>query len=363
MNFRIGLICITIALTAPAAHAAMECSHLFRSSKIEISDTTVTWYMPIAMPGERWISLDLRTGRKKIEIFSPTGGHRGYTKPGILKNVILMKGAPDADRTYYAKLSLNRNTGESTTELYSIAETASLNKMIDKTVDFTWETYLKQDVVTPQEVLQFKETEAELAPQRKVNFITTTLEGDTAAILRLYDGSPYPFWFLGARPEYFEKVSGDARLPIERRYPHLEIRSKSPYVFEAGRLAKADNFENGLEYQFYNVGAYLLNKFGFLAVATPEYILDGRIYAEITTRHLKHYMRAREKGGLGFKVLAASRNDGPMKKVPENSSYEDLQIERTENSKFIVYLTVQEFISKFYQEIGVKDAADVYPEN
>ena len=273
-----------------------------------------------------------------------------------------MKGAADDDRTYYAKVSLNRSTGKSTTELYSIHETTSLNKMIDKTVELTWDTYLKQDVVTPKEIEQFKATEAELAPQRKVNFITTTLEGETAAILRMYDGSPYPFSFLGARPTHFEKVSGDIRLPIERRYPHLFIRENSPYVFEAGRLAKADNFDDGLEYQFYNLGAYLMSKFGVLGVATPEYLVHGRIYVEITTRHLKHYMRDREKGGLGFQLFAASRNGSLMFKVHENTRYEDLQIERNENSKFILYLTVQNFVSNFYQNIQIKNAAEVYPE-
>lgn len=362
MNFRYGFLCLIIALNCSLADAAMVCSGLFDPGKVEIDKTIVTWYMSMAMPGERWISRDPNTGKREILLFSPTGGHRDYTRTAHLENVELTKDAPDSDRTYYAKVSLNRSTQHISTVLHPIAETTNLNKMIDKTVDFTWETYLKQEVVTTHEIEQFKKTEAELAPQRKINFITTTLEGETAAIMRVYDGSPYPFSFLGARPEYFEKVSGDARLPIERRYPHLSIRADSPYVFEAGRLAKADNFDNGLEYQFYNLGAYLMTKFGFLGVATPEYFVHGRIYAEITTRHLKHYMREREKGGLGFNILAASRNDGPMTPVPKNTNYEDLKIDRNENSKFIVYLTVKDFISKFYRMIEMKDAAEVYPE-
>lgn len=365
MNFRIGFLFLTIALISTEAYAttAMVCGDLFGSSKIEVSETIVTWYMPLAMPGERWIERDPKTGIRKVAIFSPTGGHLDYTRTALLQNVELAKNASDEDRTYYAKVSLNRSTQQVKTELFPIDETAKLSHMIDKTVEFTWDSYLKQEIVTPQEIAQFKATEAELAPQRKINFITTTQDGETAAIMRVYDGSPYPFSFLGARPTHFEKVSGDERLPIERRYPHLSIRGESPYVFEAGRLAKDENFDDGLEYQFYNLGSYLMTKFGFLGVASADYFHDGRVHAEITTRHLKHYMRAREKRGLGFKLLAAARKGGPMTLVPKNTTYEDLQIERDENSKFIVYLNVHEFISNFYQKIETKNAAEVYPEH
>jgi hypothetical protein len=340
----------------------MVCGDLFGPSKIEVSETIVTWYMPLAMPGERWIDRDPKTGIRKVAIFSPTGGHLDYTRTALLQNVELSKDASDSDRTYYAKVSLNRSTQQVKTELFPINQTANLNKMIDKTVEFTWETYLKKEIVTPQEVEQFKATEAELAPQRKINFITTTQDGETAAITRVYDGSPYPYSFLGARPTHFEEVSGDVRLPIERRYPHLSIRSESPYVLEVGRLAKAENFDDGLEYQFYNFGSYLMTKFGFLGVASAEYFHDGRVYAEITTGHLERYMRDREEGGLGFKLMAASRKGKPMTPVKGNLTYEDLKIDPKEKSKFIVYLPIYEFISNFYQKIEMKKAAEVYPE-
>jgi hypothetical protein len=349
------------------SEAAPQCRDIFttrvssKPQKVEVSQSIVTWYAPIAMPGEKWIVRDPQTGRRRVQYFRPADGR---SRVGEFGNIELSKNARDDERTYYARASLNKATGMLTAELFPIEETPSLTKMIDQTVELTWETYLKQGTVSDREIEEFKKTEAELAPQRKVNFVTTTQEGQTATVLRLFDGSPYPFTFFGDHPSHFEKVSGDPRLPIERRYPRLQaaMREKSNYVFEAGRLAKIDGFDDGLEYQFYNLGAYLMQKFGYLGVSMPAYARDGRIYIEVTARHVRHYMRPRAKGGMGFKLFAAAVNGKEMTLVnPEAES--SLAARRDDHeSKFVLYLNVSDFISNFYQTIEVRSAKQAYPD-
>lgn len=326
---------------APLCQAIFQAPAQKQTQKIDVDKTTVTWYGPIAID-----TADLQYLAERFEIKWAPGATR------------------DA-RTYFSTISLNRETNKSTVLLEPIQETARLTALTDSRLELTWDTYLRMSVVTPAEINEFKQTEAELAPQRKVNFETSTSDGRTLAIMRLYDGSPYPFSYLGEKPRYFEKVSGDPRMPIERRYPHLSrsLRSESDYVFELGRLAKVDEFPDGLDYQLYNAGSYFMGKFGFLGVAMPEYIEKGRVCIEITGKHLKHYMRPREKGGMGFHLFAAAMNKQPMNEVKPGATFESLGLKRDDHeAKFVLYLTVAEFISNFYQKVELRPAEEVYPD-
>ena len=101
--------------------------------------------------------------------------------------------------------------------------------MVDKNFEVTWSVYKEAGTVSDVEIAQFQAHEKALDPQRKVTFATSTKAGELVAVVRLYDGSPFPATFLGQGPLFTETPKGDPRLPIERRYPDLNFRKNGKY--------------------------------------------------------------------------------------------------------------------------------------
>ena len=272
-----------------AQGTALSCAKLFGKTNIDFGQTVTTWFSAVELGyHDKLISKDLKTGKKRLAYLEHENARDGS---GAFDNIFIMPDANDGASSYFAKTSYNRKTSKVKMELHPIEDSGKLTQLTDKTLDLTWSAYQKLAVVSKAEIDTFKVSETELSPQRKVTFITTTQSGRSLAVMRVYDGSPFPASFLGGLARQHEAPLTDPRLPIERRYPHLQLREQSQYIFEAGRLAKSEDIAEMLEFQFYNLGSYFMTKFGFLGVGPRDYIEHGRIYIEITGKFLETYMK------------------------------------------------------------------------
>ncbi len=324
------------------------CSQVFVSHQekaIPIDETVTEWYTTVEMGyHEKWIAKDLDTGIRKVEVvLSDTDPSKSIR----LHNVALSPDAKDDSSSYYALMSRNQLTKVVDATLYPINSTQNLSAFVDKNFQLVWDVYLKKHVVTPKEIEDFKKTESELAPQRKVTFVTKSQSGKLLAVLRLYDGSKFPTVFL-TDPHHIESPITDPRLPIERRYPELKLRGKTQYIFEAGRLAKSEEVQDILPYEFYNIGSYLFSKFSSQGKAPPEYWKAGRVYIEITGEHLEYYMKSFRDGGMGFHLFAKAPDGKKMLRVAEGTNFAAVKDVRTKpESKFVLYLGINDFVNQF----------------
>lgn len=338
-----------------ARSAAHSCARLFEGSNkskvIDYDQTITNWYFAVELGfHDKLIEQNMKSGMKKLLFLdheNPRDGSASYS------NIFMMPKTDDNASSYFAKNSINRKSNKVEMILHPIEESKSLTNMTSKDMELTWNTYLKKNVVSKAEIETFKAAEEELSPQRKITFVTTTQRGRTLAIMRVYDGSPFPAMYMGRLGRQHEAPVTDVRLPIERRYPHLPLREKSQYIFEAGRLAKSEDIQGMLEYKFYNLGSYFMTKFGFAGVGPRDYIQNGRLYIEITGQYLETYMKSKEDGGMGFHLYAAQVGNQKMKLVDPKTTYKSLKVKPNTEDKFVMYLTTAEFINNFYMEVRV----------
>lgn len=328
--------------------------------KYKIADSQITLYTAADLGFHDKI-LKMNTDRGLWEIAAIIPEKRKQrTIP--LENVLLMPGTRNDDASYYAKMTVDKKTKKDVIEFYPISDSKKIINLLDKHLDLTWQTYLKMGTVKADEIEAFKRTEYELPPQRKVTFVNSDPKsGKTLAILRLYDGSPFPTSYFSDLATHHEAPDTDPRIPIERRYPNINFRKESPYIFEPGRIAKSSELEEGvLNYQFYQVAFYFLTKFGFLMTGPTEFFVKGRVYVEVTARGVPRYMNSVSDGGLGFH-LAYIINGRPKKADKLSLSDLNLDPENTE-VKYILYSPIQEFINNHYGEQKVRPASEVYPD-
>jgi hypothetical protein len=342
----LAAFCLSMLLTAGPSFA--NCSSALEIQKIPYNQIITYWYFPIELGFHDKI-IRRQKGRRTIIAFAPAGSD------AIETNIRLMPGAEDDASSYYMKSSIVNGTPQTTYELYSMKDRHRLSAVVDRLFDLTWRTYQRKQIVPEVEIDGFKKTEDEMDPRRKVIFMATAKDGRPLAILRLYDGSPYPTSFLGEFSTQHEAPDTDPRIPVERRYPHIDFREESPFVFEPGRLASTGELEDVLHFSFYHTGGYLLNKFGFLMAAPKLYVHKGRVYIEITERYLEDYMKNPDAGGMGFHLFAMARRKQKMKKVRGAPTYASLKLTpKDKNSKFILYMNVHEFINRFHTPLETR---------
>lgn len=243
-------------------------------------------------------------------------------------------------------------------ELYDNQNLALVEKLVS--YDLTWETYLAEGTVKPADIESFKQTEKDLDPRRKITFelsVPDVRDGylfkRTLGIMRIYDGSPYPTSAFSHLPTHNEAATTDPRVPIERRYPEINFREDTEYIFEPGRLAKSPDIEgmSMIEYQFHRLAGYLHSKFGLSGIGPKDYFDKGKVLAEITGRNLKKFMTPRSRDGFGYTldyIVETTPNGRKITKVKSGTKYSDLKHKFNEtDTKFILHQTVGDYINNF----------------
>lgn len=282
---------------------------------------------------------------------------------GLISNADLMskyragQGIPVKNFDWSQKPRTHALLKNSMIDLYNSSHLNEIEKLVS--YDLTWQTYRQEGTVKESDIESFKATEKDLDPRRKITFELSVPEiknsqlyKKTLSIMRVYDGSPFPTSSFSDFPTHHEAIKTDPRVPLERRYPEINFRVDSDFIFEPGRLAKSTEIEGTLlEYQFYSLSQYLLGKFGFKGIGPGAYFQKGRIVIEITGRNLEKFMRSRDKNGYGFILdyIIEPTNEGPkIIKANRQTTYQSLQssIKETE-TKFILHSTVADFMNHF----------------
>lgn len=243
-------------------------------------------------------------------------------------------------------------------ELYDNQNLALVEKLVS--YDLTWETYLAEGTVTPKDIESFKQTEHDLDPRRKITFELSVPEvrdgylfKRTLGIMRVYDGSPFPTSSFSHLPTHNEAKTTNPHVPIERRYPEINFREDSEYIFEPGRLAKSPDIEgvSMIEYQFHRLADYLHSKFGFNGIAPQNFIEHGKVLAEITGRNLAKFMAPRKRGGFGYTldyIIETTPQGRKITKVKPGTKYSDLKHKFKEtDTKFILHQNVSDYVNNF----------------
>jgi hypothetical protein len=275
-------------------------------------------------------------------------------------------------------------------DLYNSANLGAVENLVQ--YNLTWETYRSEATVRIKEVRIFMGLEKELDPRRKISFelwvpyiSNGQMTKKTLGIMRVYDGSPFPSMTYNDFPTHHEALETDHRVPIERRYPDIDFRSDTEYIFEPGRLAKSPDLEgiSLIEYQFQSLAHYLNKKFGFKGFTTNEFIKKGKILAEITGRNLEKFIRHRAKAGFGYTVdfIIIPKKDGGYEKIPIKPGTQFSEIKKIlfdldptyldkngeiadTDIKFLLHSRIGEYIKNFAPNAEIKNLEDVFsPKN
>ena len=234
-------------LTAkPNGRMVYERAQLFRS-----------WYMTVDA-----------ASTSRVIVRSGSGGERTilsmtdlYGKSHQWPNLILDAKAPDNDQFYYGRLTVGEDSSVFT--LFNIND-PSLSKLVDDNFSLTWKIYEDAGTVTQEEIESFKKLESQLDPRRKVTFVSETASGKIVSVIRLYDGSTYPAFYLGSeRPLPDDsKPLGKYKLPLELRYTHLNFREENNYIFEPGRQAVSPEVPDAFYHQLSSMTRFFTGRFG-----------------------------------------------------------------------------------------------------
>jgi len=180
---------------------------------------------------------------------------------------------------------------------------SDLKTEVSRHIKFVFETYRKRHLVAEDEISQFIEDEKALSPHRTAYFVyVNPSTHETAAVLRLFDGSSTPVAFAGPKGEV-QSNAGDSRLPIERTFPNLVLpeRKTGEPIYELGRLAKDPNVIDPIIPLCRTVTDHLFYKNGFLGDADSK----GVIYIDATAPMAKLY-----KEKYGFEIFANPKSLG-----------------------------------------------------
>lgn len=342
-----------------------------KNSKIQISDTLAVWYTTVDLGYHDKICsgnfLDvIEKGRRQIVAIVPEMRNQ-RTIP--LKNTYLVEGARDDAATYFAKMSVNSKTGQTSTEFYPIEVTTKMNEMLDGHLKLAWDTYRAEGTVGPTDIDSFVETEKLLDPRRKVTLvIVDPNSGRTLGVMRIYDGTPFPTFYFGDKATHSEAPQTNQKTPVERRYPMVNFRKRTQYLLEPGRLAKSALLQDGvLEYFFYSFGYYLAHKFGFLRLA-PQAFIDGEVPIEITARNLRKFMApfslARDGTilGYGFHLDYIVKKGHEPLPIEDGARFEDLHLNSDDTeTKFLLHSRIWDFMNHFFEPMELKNPSEIYP--
>lgn len=226
--------------------------------------------------------------------------------------------------------------------------------------DLTWKTYLAEGTVQKKDINSFIETEKELDPRRKITFEVWVphisngrMTKKTLSIMRVYDGSEFPSMSYSDFPTHQEAITTDPRVPIERRYPEIDFRKDTDFIFEPGRLAKSPEIEDSMiEYQFESLAHYLQMKFGFKGLGPADYFKKGKVLAEITGRNLAKFMRERSEGGFGYTldymIQTTPQGQRKITKFKKGVKYSDLKHQFSEtDTKFVLHQNIGKMITTY----------------
>lgn len=332
--------------------------------KIEFSETVTHWVTPLHFGEFELLAAPPRNSyNRKVIGYFPKEDPDNMMKMQQIHDPVSVELMPMVSphaSEYYAVSSLDQKSGKTHIKLFDIKQSGQLKEIINVPLELTWETYARRGTVDGKDIESFKATEDALPPQRKVIFVASKNEvaadgqpnSKILAVMRFFDGSPYPAMYVGrdhTRSQVPLQVQADRRLPIERRYSELNLRETTEDIFEAGRLAADPSLDGVLKIQLYNMGAYLKAKFGFEETPPDAFAERGRVYAEITGQHLKTYMEAADKGGLGFTIFAAAATGQPMRRLDARTAYSELKGLRIDpEARFVLYKTVSDVIRDFY---------------
>lgn len=342
------LVLASIILTGPTHARASApliiepgaCDIHLLGRKLKREETFSIVYMAVDAGTNKKIVSSVGDGRREVLKALGASGelyewHGMYLEPGV----------SEADRFYFGRLT--RGFGATGFSLFPLHD-SRIRILTDSAFEMTWSTYRDSNTVTEQEIRDFSQTEASLDPRRKITFTTETKKRQVISVVRLYDGSADPTFYLGHSREFDpnQKPSGDYQLPLERRYPHLNFREANHYVYEPGRQANSSYIEDSFTHQLGSIADFFVSKFGTARLA-PDDFREGRVYVELTGKHIKSYLAPRSRGGLGF-VLFAMTKDGRMERVPDNFDFSTLKIDRRETgTKYIAYKKIFDFVTDF----------------
>ncbi len=347
------LLLLTRAL--PAQAAKVRCSSILLETPVyshgeeaEYTDP-VEYYFPIEFGIHSKGSLIRNNPGEPFTMM----GMRQPTQP-VHKDIPFdMQLDPDADphvSSYFVKMTFNPVTSEFSYTLFSMEKAGPLHHLLNKPMQLTWKTYSREETVDPKDIASFKVDEKDLDPRRKITLVVRDKKNGAAmAIMRIYDGSPFPALFFGDKANSLSVPTTDPRTPLERRHPELDLRSISEYIFEPGRLARSLKYTgHAMGYLFAHFSSLLKMKYGFLGLAPPEF-WNGLVAAEITGRNLEKFMTAYDKGGWGFTLHAVVKKGEKAKLVKPGTTFKQLKTKKGDtDTKYIVYVRVKDMIENFH---------------
>ncbi|MEQ1875947.1 MAG: hypothetical protein ABL958_04825 [Bdellovibrionia bacterium] len=341
-----SIILALIFAASPAVAGTCETMIRGKPREYRLESATMVWYGLVKLNLKGFTPVrDRETGLMRIDI--------PETSPYTLRNtrpVYLMPGADLNGAIHYVKYTVDQEiAGRTRIYVFSARDRTRIRKAQDEALDLTWNTYLEQETVSPAEVAEFQRTEKDLDPDRKLLISpVNTHTNDNLAVLRVYDGSPVRIIVGIGEPSAIISFGGDTRVPIERRYPDIKLRTATNIIYEMGRLAKISEFAEAMIHEFRAYAEITESSFKSLSAAKIEPFLRGHVVIEVTGRNLRKLTQPVKDGGYGFHLDYVIENDGTARPVSAQKRKQVIESsEPNSNTKYVLHLTVRELILNF----------------